>query len=260
MQLKNDNNPTFRMQVFYLRNRWHCFIKPAIQKKIDAVTNVVSRKVQQHIAVPALAGFKYVNQLRVNQARFVAIMLAIVTLVVAPNVCPDCNASGARASTWGDNTQTVTANDVEVTLYDRGGIYKPTLIYPVGRAPIASPYGWRTAPCAGCTSDHNGTDFNVPAGTPVKAAMTGTVMFTGWQGTYGYLMIIDAGYGYVTYYSHMIADSTPAKFTVGSSVNMGDVIGLVGCTGACTGAHLHFGLQLDGSFVDPMPVLQKYAQ
>jgi murein DD-endopeptidase MepM/ murein hydrolase activator NlpD len=260
MQLKNDNNPTFRMQVFYLRNRWHCFIKPAIQKKIDAVTNLVSRKVQQHIAVPVSAGFKHVNQLRVNQSRFAAIMLAIVTLVVAPNVCPDCNAPGARAGTWADDIQTVTANDSLVTLYDRGGIYKPTIIYPVGNVEISSHYGWRVAPCPSCSSDHQGTDFHVPGGTPVHAAMTGTVVTTGWEGSLGYHMVIDDGHGYVTYYAHMIDGSTPAQFTVGSRVNMGDVVGLVGCTGACTGAHLHFGLQLDGSFVDPMPVLQRYAQ
>jgi murein DD-endopeptidase MepM/ murein hydrolase activator NlpD len=46
---------------------------------------------------------------------------------------------------------------------------------------------------------------------------------------------------------------------LGSRVNMGDVIGLVGCTGACTGPHLHFGIQEDGVYVNPLPLLQKYA-
>ena len=257
MQLKNE--PTMRMQVFYYRNLWHCFWKPAIQKRIAAVTGVVSNKIQQHIAVHVLAGLRYVNQLRVNKSRLAIILLAIVTLVVTPNVCPGCNTSGASAGTWSDGGQTLTANNVGSPVYARGGIYQPKLIYPVGHVEISSPYGWRVAPCPSCSSDHQGTDFHVPAGTPVQAAMSGTVVFTGWQGTYGYLMIIDDGHGYVTYYAHMIDGSIPAQFTVGSHVNMGDVVGLVGCTGACTGAHLHFGLQVDGSFVDPMPVLQRYA-
>jgi murein DD-endopeptidase MepM/ murein hydrolase activator NlpD len=258
--MQNDNQPTIRMQVFYYRNRWYCFIKPAIQKKIAAVTNVLSNRIHQHIAAPVLVGFKYVNQLRLNQPRFAATMLAIVTLVVAPNVCPDCNATSARAATWGVNTQTITANDVVTPPYDRGGIYKPELIYPVGNVKISSNFGWRKAPCPWCSSDHTGTDFDVPAGTPIQAAMTGTVVFTGWKGSYGYLMVIDAGYGYVTYYAHMIAGSIPAQFTVGSPVKMGEVIGLVGCTGACTGPHLHFGVQIDGVYVNPLPILQKYAQ
>jgi murein DD-endopeptidase MepM/ murein hydrolase activator NlpD len=139
------------------------------------------------------------------------------------------------------------------------GLYKPQFIYPVGDVSIASAFGWRIAPCAGCSSDHNGTDFHVPAGTEIRASMTGTVIFTGWQGSYGYLIVIDGGHGFVTYYAHMIDGSIPAGIGVGSRVTMGDVIGLVGCTGACTGAHLHFSLQDEGVFVDPLPVLQKYA-
>ena len=138
-------------------------------------------------------------------------------------------------------------------------IYKPQLIYPVGHASIASAFGWRVAPCAGCSSDHRGVDFHVPAGTPIHAAMTGTVVFTGWSGSYGYLIVIDDGHGFVTYYAHMIDGSIPAGVVVGSHVTMGDLVGLVGCTGACTGAHLHFGLQDEGTFVDPLPVLEKYA-
>ena len=257
MQLNHE--PTMRMQVFYYRNLWHCFWKPAIQKRIDAVTDILSSNLRRYIAVPVLAGLRHVNLPSNVQTRFALILVAILTLVVTPNVCPGCDVSGAQAGTWLTPGQTLTASSVSAPAYARGGAYQPKLIYPVGNVQIASPYGWRTPPCPGCSSDHEGTDFHVPAGTEIHAAMTGTVVFTGWKGSYGYHIIIDDGYGYVTYYAHMIDGSIPAGIVVGSHVNMGDVVGLVGCTGACTGAHLHFGIQVDGSFVDPMPVLQRYA-
>lgn len=257
--MQNNNQPTIRMQVFYYRNRWHCFIKPAIQKKIDAVTDVLSSRVRRHILRPVLSGMQYIQLPKVAQTRFAVILVAILTLVVTPNVCPGCEPTSASAVALVREGQTLTAVDVVTPPYERGGMYNPHLIYPVGNVKISSSFGWRTPPCPSCSSDHTGTDFEVPAGTEIRAAMTGTVTFTGWKGSYGYLIVIDAGYGFVTYYAHMIDGSIPSGIVVGSRVTMGDVVGLVGCTGACTGPHLHFGVQIDGVYVDPLPVLQRYA-
>jgi murein DD-endopeptidase MepM/ murein hydrolase activator NlpD len=257
--MQTNDNPTIRMQVFYYRNLWYCFWKPAIQKKIDAVANLISNRLQQHVVAPVSGALRHVNLPKSTQTRFVLILMAIVTLVVTPNVCPECDFSSATASGWEGNYQTLTASGYVTPNYDRGGTYQPKMVYPVGHAPIASPFGWRPAPCSGCSSNHDGVDFHVPAGTTIYAAMTGTVTFTGWDGGLGYHIVIDDGYGYVTYYGHMIDGSIPSGLVVGSHVNMGDVVGLVGCTGQCTGAHLHFGVREDGSFVDPMLLLQRYA-
>jgi len=248
-----SDKPTIRMQLFYYRNRWQWFWKPAIKKQVSKATPRLPKmpKVSVHPSVRYFFSDVYCYRQKITAFIWATALMCIPGTVLAPF-------GPANAGDYSASNQEVTANSWEATIH-RDGLYKPQLIYPVGNVKIASPYGWRTAPCANCSSDHTGTDFEVPAGTPVRAAMSGTVVFAGWKGSYGYLMMIDAGYGYVTYYAHMIDGSIPSKFVLGSRVNMGDVIGLVGCTGACTGAHLHFGIQEEGVYVDPMPLLQKYA-
>jgi len=61
------------------------------------------------------------------------------------------------------------------------------------------------------------------------------------------------------FYGHMIENSAPADIVVGSKVKVGQQIGLVGNTGQSTGAHLHFEIHDNGVAVDPLPLLQKYA-
>jgi murein DD-endopeptidase MepM/ murein hydrolase activator NlpD len=241
------------MQLFYYRNKWQWFWKPAIKKQVSKATPLLPKtpKLSVHPSVGYV--FKRVYFYRKKIMAFTwatALMCIPVFAVTTPGPTTD--------GEYYASSQKFTSSEGEQVVH-RDGLYKMQLIYPVGNVKISSHYGWRKAPCASCSSDHTGTDFDVPAGTPVKAAMTGTVVFTGWKGSYGYLMVIDAGYGYVTYYAHMIDGSIPSKFVLGSRVNMGEVIGLVGCTGACTGPHLHFGIQEDGVYVDPLPLLQKYA-
>jgi murein DD-endopeptidase MepM/ murein hydrolase activator NlpD len=238
------------MHLYYYRNRWLWFTRPLIADYVSRVFKtfrisriVRIRKVSRRTQAPFIPD------------RRVSALLGVALLVVVPNTA--LHSFAAYAST-NVSTQTLTAANF-TTVYIRGGIYQPQFIYPVGHASIASPFGWRQAPCAGCSSDHDGVDFHVPEGTPIHAAITGVVIHAGWSNGLGYNIVIDDGYGYVTYYGHMIDGSIPAGVVEGSHVTMGDVIGLVGCTGQCTGAHLHFGLQDDGTFVDPMPVLERYA-
>jgi murein DD-endopeptidase MepM/ murein hydrolase activator NlpD len=248
-----SDKPTIRMQLFYYRNKWQWFWKPAIKKQVSKATPLLPKLPTLSLHPSVGYFFKEVYCCRQKITAFICATAFMWIPVFAVTT-----SAPTTAGEYSAPDQTVTSGVGEARAY-RDGLYTPQFIYPVGNVEIASPYGWRNAPCVGCSSEHNGTDFHVPAGTPVQAAMTGTVVFTGWQGSFGYLMVIDAGYGYVTYYAHMIDGSIPSKFVLGSRVNMGDVIGLVGCTGACTGAHLHFGVQEDGVFVDPMPLLQKYA-
>jgi murein DD-endopeptidase MepM/ murein hydrolase activator NlpD len=122
-------------------------------------------------------------------------------------------------------------------------------IWPVN-GPITSPFGSRCLGNGDCSS-HPGLDIGVPAGTPIHAAASGTVIFTGWMGGYGNLTIIDHGRGLATAYGHQ----SSIAVGVGASVSQGQVIGYVGCTGYCFGAHLHFEVRVNGSVVDPLGYL-----
>lgn len=84
---------------------------------------------------------------------------------------------------------------------------------------------------------HEGVDIAAPTGTPIHPVAPGTVSFVGSYGGYGNLVIIDHGGEFTTRYAHL---SRFGNFAVGASVTHTDVIGLVGCTGSCTGPHVHF--------------------
>ncbi len=100
---------------------------------------------------------------------------------------------------------------------------------------------------------HYGVDLAAPAGTPVKAASNGKIVFSGWRGAYGLLVIIDHGQ-FKTYYGHLSKILTRND----QSVKQGSVIGLVGATGRAYGNHLHFEVERYGKKVNPLPYLKKY--
>src|SRR6266545_823673 len=85
----------------------------------------------------------------------------------------------------------------------------------------------------------------------IQAAAAGTVIYTGWEGGYGNLIVIDHGGGLATAYAHQ------ERFAVGNGAHVaqGQVIGYVGCTGHCYGPHLHFEVRVNGSAVDPLGYL-----
>jgi murein DD-endopeptidase MepM/ murein hydrolase activator NlpD len=122
-------------------------------------------------------------------------------------------------------------------------------IWPVN-GPITSPFGSRCLGNGDCSS-HPGIDIAVPAGTPIHAAASGTVIYAGWMGGYGNLTLVDHGRGLATGYGHQ----SSIVVGTGTFVSQGQVIGYVGCTGYCFGAHLHFEVRVNGSPVDPLGYL-----
>ena len=117
----------------------------------------------------------------------------------------------------------------------------------------SSSYGKRIDPIAGVSSFHTGTDMAFPTGTPIYAAMSGTIATAGVSRVYGNYVIIEHGNGYQTLYAHM----SKIIATKGQWVSQGTKIGLVGSTGYSTGPHLHFTVYKNGKMIDPMTILKK---
>lgn len=112
---------------------------------------------------------------------------------------------------------------------------------------ISSPFGSRpNKPVDGVGDFHNGTDIAAPCGQPVFAATGGKVVTSGYQGSYGDWILIDHGNGVETGYAHnsqLLVDS-------GQLVVAGEIIAIVGSTGASSGCHVHFETRVDGERID----------
>lgn len=119
--------------------------------------------------------------------------------------------------------------------------------YPV-RAPITSPFGPRRHPIFGVRSMHSGIDLAAPYGTPIKASEGGVVIYSGWYGGYGKVVILDHAKGFSTLYAHL----SSTKVGVGARVKQGEVVGFEGSTGYATGPHLHFEVREQGKPKNPV--------
>ena len=115
-------------------------------------------------------------------------------------------------------------------------------IWPVSGV-VTSGFGWRWGRM------HEGIDISAPCGTPIRAVAGGTIIFSGWMGGYGNLVVVDHGNGLATAYAHQSAISASG------GVGQGQTIGAVGTTGSSTGCHLHFEVRVNGGAVDPMGYL-----
>ena len=139
--------------------------------------------------------------------------------------------------------------EMEGSLTYDGGMFKwPAPSY----TRITSPFGWRIHPVYGDNRFHNGVDMAAPGGSPILAAYSGTVAAAGYSSSMGNYIYINHGSGLVTIYMHASALYVKA----GQNVSKGDKIAAVGTTGTSTGNHLHFGVRLNGSYVDPMTYLK----
>lgn len=118
---------------------------------------------------------------------------------------------------------------------------------------MTADFGPRAAPCAGCSSNHEGIDWTPGAGTPISAVADGVVTKATTAGAFGVHVTIEHTIGGTTYtslYAHMQSGSMTVS--VGDTVSVGQQIGKVGSTGASTGAHLHLEIHnASGTPIDP---------
>ena len=150
----------------------------------------------------------------------------------------------------------VTLSEPVTETQARGTIPRPTW-FPTGsfRWPcsgsITSYFGRRNTGIRGASTYHEGIDIANSYGTAIYAADGGTVSYSGWMSGYGYLVIIDHGNGYQTYYGH----NSSLIVSVGEHVYKGQQIARMGSTGISSGNHCHFGIKINGTFVNPLNYL-----
>ena len=116
---------------------------------------------------------------------------------------------------------------------------------------ISSPFGYRSHPLLGRRRLHTGMDFAAGYGSTIRAADSGTVIYSGWYGGYGKTVIINHGKGITTLYAH----SSRLYVKSGQSVRRGESIAAIGSTGLSTGPHLHFEVRKNGIPVNPAKYL-----
>ena len=118
--------------------------------------------------------------------------------------------------------------------------------------PITSPFGWRTHPIFKSRIFHSGIDIGGPNGGAIKASNDGKVIFSGWYGGYGKVVILDHGVvngqPITTLYAHM----STITVSNGQFVKKGQTVGREGSTGYSTGPHCHFEVRVNGKPANPM--------
>ncbi|MDO9508315.1 MAG: LysM peptidoglycan-binding domain-containing M23 family metallopeptidase [Thermovirgaceae bacterium] len=117
---------------------------------------------------------------------------------------------------------------------------------------INSGYGWRRHPFTKRREFHTGIDIKGPTGRTIRAAKAGRVVYSGWMGGYGRVVVIDHGKGYTTLYAHC----SSLLVSQGQRVSTGQPVGKVGSSGMSTGAHLHFEVRLNNKPLNPLQVLK----
>lgn len=137
----------------------------------------------------------------------------------------------------------MTAAGGDITKVATSGV----LAQPVDSIRLTSRFGHRKNPTGPGYMNHNGLDYAVPMGTPIKATAAGTVVQAEFAGHSGYRVEIDHGNGLHTSYNH----NSVLKVKVGQKVERGDVVSLSGSTGNSTGPHLHLEVIVNGKWVNP---------
>jgi murein DD-endopeptidase MepM/ murein hydrolase activator NlpD len=130
----------------------------------------------------------------------------------------------------------------------------PFLRAPLSFRRISSVFGMRKHPILGIVRGHMGTDYAADIGTPVRAVGDATVIFAGWKGGYGNMVILRHRNGFITRHGHLRGFASGIR--AGRHVEIGQTIAYVGTTGLSTGPHLHFEVIVNGVQKDPRVALR----
>lgn len=120
-------------------------------------------------------------------------------------------------------------------------------IMPVGGW-VTSDFGMRDHPISHHYKLHEGLDIASPTGAPILAPADGVVVYTGYHGGHGLIVVLDHGYGITTLYAH----TSKVDIKLGDHVARGQLIANVGSSGSTTGPHLHYEVRVDGIPTDPL--------
>ncbi len=200
------------------------------------------------------------NQAEIEQKkaeRNVVLQKAQNDRAVAMQAIEELNASSAQISAMLKERQAARAAAAAAAAQSAGQGSSYTWVQGTGQlgwpvsGEITSPYGYRVHPIWGTTIYHSGIDIGVDEGTPVHAADSGVIVWSGWMGGYGYAVVIDHGNGLSTLYGH----NSELAVDEGQSVSKGQVVAYAGSTGNSTGPHVHFEVRENGDPVDPMGYL-----
>lgn len=137
------------------------------------------------------------------------------------------------------------------------GVVDGDMIWPLPYNDVYISSSFKLRTLNGVTRWHNGIDtcrWSGTQGADVIAVKDGVIESAGWNGGYGNLVVVNHGNGVLTYYAHLSGYNCSA----GQSVSQGDVIGYAGNTGYSFGAHLHFGIMINGDWVDPVLYVTRY--
>lgn len=142
-------------------------------------------------------------------------------------------------------------NNLKMHLSDKKDLIERTPFrWPI-RGFTSSTFGPRTDPFTGQSKLHSGMDIVSPRGTPIKAPANGIVTFSGANSGFGNMIVVDHGYGLITRYAHNDTNLVQE----GQRIKRGDTVGTVGCTGRCTGPHLHYEILINDVPINPRKLI-----
>ncbi|MCC6269709.1 MAG: M23 family metallopeptidase, partial [Microbacteriaceae bacterium] len=215
------------------------------------------------VRLPGLNGrsvrqLHHLGAVRVVRRALVSAIAAIAVIVGASMAVP-AYAQATAAPPQAPPQVLTTPSTAVIATVERDGYTAtppPPVQWPTAlHTKISDGYGPRVSPCDGCSSLHLAVDFDAGWGAEVHAMAAGVVIETNSSllaslGNHMTIQHVIDGQVITSVYGHMQYGST--SLSVGDTVKVGQVIGLVGSTGASTGPHLHFEIRIDGEPVNPL--------
>lgn len=206
---------------------------------LNKLRNTRSLQVGQILKIPTIDGILYTTKENDSPASIAdKYSISLEKIAIVNNISDNKIEAGVQLFLPDARLDWVTLQEINGDLFRkplRKGYY------------ISSRYGWRDNPFTGNRTFHNGIDMACASGTPIYAAMDGTVIATGFSPTYGNYVTVRHHSGYQTMYAHMSKILTSS----GKYVTTNTKIGLVGSTGQSTGPHLHFTVYKNRSSTNP---------